>query len=265
MSTPSLQVPQAESRTASPIASEGAQQPRLIVAGAGGWLGSEVLRQILGAKRHAPVHVLAQGALHPGLHGVAPLQVPETAAGPDATRWPLVAADVGVVMFEPPRASVDRERALWTPLPAQLPALACWLQACGVRTLVVVLPHTRGSLPGALKHGLANLDEHALAALGFERLLIVRSAQLPQEDAGAGWLPNLAGWMLDIFKYMVPPGEQPLRAAKLAELIEVMLEIAPPGLHVVPPDLLWRAAQGSAEAVLGDWFARRPAGAGADA
>ena len=37
-------------------------------------------------------------------------------------------------------------------------------------TMAVVLPHHQGTLPDALKAGLATLDEHALAALGFERL-----------------------------------------------------------------------------------------------
>ena len=42
-------------------------------------------------------------------------------------------------------------------------ALAQWLKRCGVHTLVVV-PHAQGRLPDAVKRGLANLDEHALAA-----------------------------------------------------------------------------------------------------
>lgn len=112
-----------------------------------------------------------------------------------------------------------------------------------------------GGLPDALKHGLASLDEQALAAMGFDRLLILRSAQLPVPAATAsGLLPRLADWMLDIFKYMVPPAEQPVRAARLAEVVEAALQAAPAGTHVLPPELLARAAQGAPREVLGDWF-----------
>ena len=42
--------------------------------------------------------------------------------GADApAAWPRTQADVGVVLFDPPRLFHDRERALWTPTPQQLP------------------------------------------------------------------------------------------------------------------------------------------------
>ena len=39
--------------------------------------------------------------------------------------------------------------------------------------------------------------------------------------------------MLGIFKYMVPSSEQPVRAAKVAELVSALLRLAPPGIHVL--------------------------------
>src|SRR5690606_5780524 len=110
------------------------------------------------------------------------------------------AADTGLVLFEPPRLFFDRERALWTPRPEQLPALAQWMRRSGVRTLAVVLPHAQGRLPEALKRGLASLDEQAVAALGFERLLIVRSARKPEAGVAAGLLPAVARWMHSVFR-----------------------------------------------------------------
>ena len=92
---------------------------------------------------------------------------------------PQLSADMAVVMFDPPRMFYGRERALWTPAPHQLAGLGAWIKRCGVHTMAVVLPHAQGTLPEALKRGLANLDEHALAALNLERLLIVRTAQKP--------------------------------------------------------------------------------------
>jgi len=113
-----------------------------------------------------------------------------------------------------------------------------------VRTLAVVQPHAQGRLPEALKRGLANLDEQAVAALGFERLILLRSAQKPKDARLASAGERLAAWMLSITRFMVPPSEQPVRAAKVAELLDLALAHAPPGVHVVAPEMMWRAAQG---------------------
>lgn len=153
-------------------------------------------------------------------------------------------AEIGVIMFEPPRLYYGRERALWTPAPEQLPSLAQWLRRCGITTLAVVVPHVLGHLPGAVRHGLANLDEQAIAALGFERLLFVRSAQKAAKAGGRTPPERLAALMLSIFGYMIPANERPVRPARLAEFIDVALQLMPPGIRVASPELLWRAGQG---------------------
>jgi len=60
--------------------------------------------------------------------------------------------------------------------------------------------------------------------------------------------------MLGICKYMVPSSEQPVRAAKVAELLAVLLRLAPPGIHVAAPELVWQAAQQDASAVVRRWL-----------
>ena len=150
---------------------------------------------------------------------------------------------------------MNARSALWTPAPQQLVALARWLRAGGVHTLAVVLPHASGQLPEALKRGLAGLDEHAVAALGFERLLFLRSAQRPTARVHASLPARIADWMLGIFGYMVPTSEQPVRAVSVAELLAAALQVAPPGIHVAPPELVWQAAQGDAAAVARRWLA----------
>ena len=218
-------------------------RPRLLVAGATGVLGNEVLRRLVGSGRFAHTEVLATEAMTTGLSGVG---IALTGAPPCAIEnWPArpVPAHTGLVMFEPPRLYYGRERALWTPRPEQLPALAQWFRRCGVQTLVVVMPHAPGRLPEALKHGLANLDEQAVAALGFERLLLVRSARKADEAAPQGLLEKTAAWMLSTLKYMIPATEQPVRPVRLAEFVEAALRVLPPGTHVVPPQLLWQAGQ----------------------
>ena len=232
-----------------PTAQAPSTKPRLLVAGATGLLGAEVLRRLAGSGRFAHTEVLASEPMATGLSSVGivlALPLPFDA-------WPthLPPAQVGVVMFEPPRLHYDRERALWTPAPEQLVGLAQWLQRCGVQTLVVVLPHAQGRLPEALRHGLANLDEHAMAALGFERLLIVRSAQKLQSVRPARVLERVAAWMLSTLSYMIPASELPVRPSKLAAFIEAALRVLPPGTHVASPELLFQAAQGK-----GDWQGR---------
>ena len=216
-------------------------QPRLLVAGATGVLGNEVLRRLLGSGRFAHTEVLATEAMSSGL-----AQVGIALTGPSAIEeWAVrpLPAQTGLIMFEPPRLYHGRERTLWTPAPEQLPALARWFRRCGVQTLVLVMPHAPGRLPEALKRGLANLDEQAVAALGFERVLLLRSACKADAAAEKGLLEQTAAWMLSTLKYMVPATEQPVRPAKLAEFVDAALQLLPPGTHVAAPELLWQAGQ----------------------
>jgi hypothetical protein len=225
-------------------------KPRLLIAGATGALGNEVLRRLAGSSAFGDTRVLAREPITAGMRGVAATLVPSDAPG----EWPPVPADVGVVLFDPPRMFYQRERALWTPTPHDVLPLARWMRAGGVRTLAIVLPHAPGRLPEALKHGLATLDEQAVAGLGFERLLVLRSAQKPAAVTHGNALSRLAHWMLSVFKYMVPSSEQPVRAVKVAELLAVALRIAPPGIHVAPPELVWQAAQQDTEQVARSWL-----------
>ena len=230
------------------------RKPRLLIAGATGVLGAEVLRRIAGLHRFERTQVLAREPMRDGMRGIDCLLVEEAVA---PHRWPLAPADTGLVMFDPPRLFNDRERALWTPQPGQLVEVAAWMHRSGVTTLVVVLPHDLGRLPEALKRGLASLDEQAVAALGFDRLVIVRSARKPASKASAGLLHGLAGWMLSIMKYMVPSQEQPVRAVKVADFVAAALEMAPPGVHVAASEMVWQAAQGDVSQAVRAWLGPR--------
>lgn len=218
--------------------------PRLIIAGATGVLGNEMTRRLVGCGRFEHTEVLALEAMITGMKAVGIALVDDGPIEDWAAR--PVAAHTGVVMFEPPRLHHGRERSLWTPQPEELPALARWLRRCGVQTLVVVLPHATGRLPEALKRGLASLDELGVSALGFERLLLVRSARKPDADAGGNFLEKTAAWMLSTLAYMIPASEQPVRPTKLAHFVETALQFLPTGTHVAPPELLWRANQTAA-------------------
>jgi uncharacterized protein YbjT (DUF2867 family) len=225
-------------------------KPRLLIAGATGALGNEVLRRLVGSGAYEATQVLAREPITDGLRGVQTRVVPSD----DPADWPPASADVAVVLFDPPRMFYDRERALWTPAPQQLVALAAWLRASGVRTLAVVLPHAPGRLPEALKRGLGSLDEQAVASQGFDRFLLLRSAQKPGEVEQRSAPARLAHWMLGILKYMIPSSEQPVRAVKVAQLLSASLRHAPPGIHVAAPELVWQAAQGDTEAIARQWL-----------
>jgi hypothetical protein len=179
-----------------------------------------------------------------------------TVASDEPADWELSAAEAGVIMFDPPRLFHDRERALWTPRPDQLLAVAQWMRLSGVSTLAAILPHAQGRLPEALKRGLASLDEQAVAALGFERVLLVRTARKPGPPAAPGLLGRLAHSMLGVLKYMVPSSEQPVRVASVAEFVAQALQLAPPGIHVASPETVWRAAQGDSREVVRQWLQR---------
>jgi hypothetical protein len=226
------------------------RKPRLVIAGATGVLGHEVVRRLVGLQQFDSAQVLAREPITPALRGVTPTLV--LSDSPDG--WLPSQAETGIILFDPPRLFYQRERALWTPRPDQLAPLARWMHRSGITTVAIVLPHAQGRLPEALKRGLASLDEQAVASLGFERVLLIRSAQKPGAVSAPAFLPRVAQWMLSVFKFMVPSSEQPVRAAKVAELLALALRLAPPGIHIAPPELVWRAAQGNLRELARQWL-----------
>jgi hypothetical protein len=214
-----------------------------LVAGGGGALGSAVLEAMLASRRFSPVKVLATRAMTTAMGGLEPVVVESIAAIDDD---PAPIADLAVIVFDRERHANGRELALARPQPHDLLPLARWLIAHGVKHLVVVLPHTPAGLPDALKIGLANLDEQAVAALGFEHLVFVRSAQKPGPLRAARWLQRLADGVLAQMQMMVAASNQPVRARKVAQfVVEVAARLpgSDPGTRVVPPELVWQAAQ----------------------
>jgi hypothetical protein len=212
----------------------------VLIAGGGGKLGGEVMRRLVAAVslgRYCHVALMATEDFHAAMAGVKVLPVTPVVAD-----WlPLKSKDAqdsiqtAVVMFEPPRMFYARERTIWTPHPSELPALAKWLHASGIRHLVVVLPHQPGMLPAALQQGLASLDEQMVTTLGFERVIFMRMAQTDMAAKPANFAERVANWMLGIGKYMIPANQTPLRTAQIAKLVEQVLQTAPAGNFVIPP------------------------------
>lgn len=222
------------------------------LAGGGGALGSAVLEALLGARAVSPLRVLVTQEFHAtaaGLH----TQLVDTLPEAGDARLPLA-----VVVFDVVRHANGREAAFWQPQPGDLLPLATTLRALGVRHLVVVMPHTAAMLPHALKAGLASLDEQAVAALGFDHVVIVRTARKPAAAERSG-LQGLADLVLEQLQVMVPQREQPVRAVKVAALVSALAQLvprSPPGTQVMPPEWVWLATQqGDPLALVQAWLA----------
>ncbi len=232
---------------------------RVLVVGGGGPLGSAVLEALLAQAAGAVVGVAVRLRITPALRGLHTV-LHETHALQD------FAPQAGVLVLDRARHANGRDEAFVRPEPADVLALARQLQAAGVRHLVVAVPHTPALLPQALLHGLANLDEAAVAALGFEQLVFMRMARAG-EDAVPGaapvsWPQRLADMVLRQMRMMVPQAEQPLRVAVVAEVVASLVYALPSAVHatrVLPPALLWHAAQGAPVSTLvADWLAGQP-------
>jgi hypothetical protein len=225
------------------------------IAGGGGALGAAVLEALLASRAFAPVRVLVTQDFHATVQG---LQTQDVATLNDAETSGLPLA---VVVFDKSRHANGREAAFWQPQPAELLSLATQLHTIGTRHLIVVLPHDSASLPQALKAGIANLDEQAVATLGFEHLVLVRTAQRPEHLKRPG-LQRLADLVLAQLRLMVPQRDQPVRPVKVASLVAALardLPASPAGTRVMAPEWVWQAAQGGdLAALVSDWLAGRP-------
>jgi hypothetical protein len=227
---------------------------RVLVAGGAGALGAEVLEELLASRGFAQVAVLVTQPVNAALRGLSTVMAASLArpTGPGE--------DTALVVFDRERHANGREAAFLRPEPAALPALAAALRRRGVRSLIVVMPHASATLPDALKRGLASLDEHAVAALGFDHLVFVRSAQAPTAVRAASAPQRVADWVLSQLQLMIPERERPVRARKVAEFVtQIALQLprSAPGTRVAAPELVWEAGQGKdAGALAARWLGR---------
>lgn len=230
------------------------REPRALVIGAGGRLGSALLAEALGTGAWSQVAALVEGPIASALRGFEALRA---ARIDEAT-----GLDTAFIVFERERHTHGRDDAFVRPDPKELLALATRLHRAGVLRLLVVLPHAPSMLPAALRGGFASDDEAAVAALGVPQLVLLRPAQDLLPDTAAGRMQRLVGLWLSQLRWMVPQQEQALRSVRVAALavqIARLLRDAPAGTRIVPPGLLWQAAQApSPEEVLRGWLNNGP-------
>ncbi|WP_280153691.1 hypothetical protein [Piscinibacter sp. XHJ-5] len=217
-----------------------ARARRVLVAGGAGALGAAVLESLLASRGFDEVAVLVTQPINAALRGLATVSKAQLEDGA------VNAEDTALVVFDRERHANGREAAFLRPQPQALPLLAAALYRRGVRDLIVVMPHATATLPDALKRGLATLDEQAVAALGFDHLVFVRSAQPPAALRAASALQRVADWVLSQLQLMIPQRERPVRAQKVAQfVVQVALRLPATahGTRVAPPELVWEAGQ----------------------
>ena len=193
------------------------RKPRLVIAGATGVLGNEVLRRLVGLQqlRNRP------GAGARAHHGRAARRRPRSwwPAGSPA-EWPPAAADSASSCSIRRACSTTASARCGRPRPGSCSTLAQWMRRSGVPTPWPSCCRMRqGRLPEALKRGLARPGR---AGRGGAGLRAPADRALGAEACAArlrrGCWRRLAHWMLSVFKYMVPSSEQPVRAAKVARV-----------------------------------------------
>lgn len=242
------------------LARSGATPAALLVVGGAGRLGAELLNQALA---RGPVQVATVAPLRVALRGLEAVPMPlHHGSSVTGLATPPPLARRAVIVFDRARGHQGREEALFLPEPEQLVGLATWLRANGVHTLAIVQPHAPALLPAALRHGLATLDEQAVAALGFERLLLVRPAQYGGgDDADGGRAARFARWWWSQLALMLPSAEQPLRSLHVAAFVLEALAQWPAhesGTRVASAEALAGATRpGGAAAAVSAWL--RPA------
>ncbi len=217
-----------------------ADAPAVLVAGARGALGSAVVERLLASGAFSEVRVLVTQPFASTARGLRTL-LPDELTTSQADR----PATLALAVFDQPRRAHGREDAFYAPAPQELEGLAARWHACGVRDLVIVMPHASGTMPAALAAGLASLDEQTVAALGFERVAILRPAQPPRAASSRG-LQRVADVVLAQLRIMVPQTLQPVRARHVARVaVEVARQLAahPAGTRVLAPERVWQAAQ----------------------
>jgi len=222
--------------------------------GAAGALGSELLSEALARRGTAQVEVATRAPLRFSLQGMAELRMP----GAGGSVLPPVHAGTALICLDRGRIRRQRDEVFHDPQPEDLLPLARCLRERGVHTLVVLHPQSSALLPQALRRGLASMQEHEVAGLGFDRMLFVRPAQGALAPR-TGALRRFVSWWWSQLALMLPASDRPVRAATVAAFVFEVLERWPrdrPGTRVAGPLELSQSAQPQACAqVVERWLA----------
>jgi uncharacterized protein YbjT (DUF2867 family) len=208
-------------------------RPSVLVAGATGLVGRQLLAQLLADRHTGMVHALVRREV-PGLpHSSRLLCHPIDLAGPlelPAATLAFIAlgTTIKAAGSQAAFAAVDRDAVV---------ALAHAAKRSGVDRLAVVSALGAAAESKIFYNRIKGEMEAALGALGFERLVIVRPSLLSgQRDAlgqPARWGEKLALGLTAPIAGLLPARWRPIEAAVVARAMRRALRIDGPAVQVI--------------------------------
>ena len=228
-------------------------QVRVLVAGGTGLVGRALLAQCVADPRCRSVTGLVrQATQRQGLpRGVTALVVDYTALGQPGSPA-LPAADWAFCCLGTTIKTAGSQAAFRAADVEAVLAFARAAQAAGVRRLGVVSAMGANARSSVFYNRVKGEAEQALAALGFQHLVLARPSLLlgdrsalgqpsrPAERVAQALMPAL-GWLL-------PLKLRPIRAGAVATALRLALADAAPGTTVLESDALARSAASAAAA-----------------
>jgi uncharacterized protein YbjT (DUF2867 family) len=207
----------------------------VLLAGASGLVGRELLALLLQDKRNAAVHLLLRRAL-PGLPrdrrlvvhaGVDFAALPELPALDDACI--ALGTTIKLAGSQAAFRAVDFDAVVNTARAAK---------AAGARRIAVVSALGADAKSAVFYNRVKGEMQQAVAALGFETVLFAQPSLLLGDRAALGqparsgeaWAARLLGPVLGL----VPASVRPIEAATVARAMVRALDELPPGLHFLP-------------------------------
>ncbi|MBK6864603.1 MAG: NAD(P)H-binding protein [Ideonella sp.] len=211
---------------------------RVLLAGASGLVGRELLRLLLEDKRNGAVHLLLRRAL-PGLPRDERLVVHE---GIDFARLPklpkLPALDDAVIALGTTIKVAGSQAAFRAVDLDAVVNTARAARAAGARRIAIVSALGADAKSAVFYNRVKGEMQQAVAALGFETVLFAQPSLLLGDRAALGqparsgeaWATRLLGPVLGL----VPASVRPIAAATVARAMVRALDELPPGVHFLP-------------------------------
>jgi uncharacterized protein YbjT (DUF2867 family) len=204
----------------------------VMVAGATGLVGREVLAALSADKRYQAIHVIGRRA-------------------PDATdaRMHFHQVDFGQLPVLPPvddvyialgtTIKVAGSQAAFRALDHDaVVAVARQARHAGAQRLAVVSAMGADAHAGVFYNRIKGETEDALRALGFDTLVIARPSLLVGDRAALAQ-PTRVGeklgqWVMGVFQPLIPQNYRAIKASSVAAAMVQALVTGAPGVHVLP-------------------------------
>ena len=218
-------MPESSERPAAPV----------LLAGATGLIGRELLVQLLAPERHHPVVVVARKPLPAALSRDPRLTV---LAGDMAALIAKAPASAAVYIALGTTIDVAGSEAAFRAVDFELVvAIASAAHRAGARRLAVVSALGADRRSRIFYNRVKGEMEETVAALGYESVLIARPSLLLGDRAALGqptrrgevWAARLLGPLLP----MLPAGVRPIAASTVAAALIAALDRAEPGTRVL--------------------------------